>query len=102
MARGLSTRLGRLREAGSERAGADRSGRERRRATVNTTTRRPSTLLSRTAERLSELAGYSSAFLILASVLVIGYGVVLRYVVGASTVWQTELSIYFLIYASFV
>lgn len=69
---------------------------------MNTTTRRPSTLLSRTAERLSELAGYSSAFLILASVLVIGYGVVLRYVVGASTVWQTELSIYFLIYASFV
>jgi TRAP-type C4-dicarboxylate transport system permease small subunit len=52
--------------------------------------------------RLSELAGYTSAVLILASVLVICYGVLLRYFAGASTVWQTELSVYFLIYAAFV
>lgn len=56
----------------------------------------------RTIDRLSELAGYTSAVLILLTVLVICYAVLLRYIVGASTVWQTELAVYFLIYASFV
>lgn len=69
---------------------------------MSASTRRWPAVLFRAAERLSELAGLSSALLILGAVLVISYGVVLRYVVGASTVWQTELSIYFLIYASFV
>ena len=52
--------------------------------------------------RLSELAGYASAVLILASMLIVCYGVVLRYVFGASTVWQLELSTYFLMFAAFV
>jgi TRAP-type C4-dicarboxylate transport system permease small subunit len=52
--------------------------------------------------RLSELAGYVSAVLILVSMLVVCYGVALRYVFGASTLWQLELSTYFLMFAAFV
>jgi TRAP-type C4-dicarboxylate transport system permease small subunit len=58
--------------------------------------------LLRYIDRLSELAGYASAVLILVSMLVVCYGVVLRYVFGASTVWQLELSTYFLMFAAFV
>jgi C4-dicarboxylate transporter, DctQ subunit len=61
-----------------------------------------SPLLLRYIERLSELAGYASAVLILVSMLVVCYGVALRYVFGASTVWQLELSTYFLMFAAFV
>jgi TRAP-type C4-dicarboxylate transport system permease small subunit len=43
-----------------------------------------------------------SAVLILASMLIVCYGVFLRYVLGASTVWQLELSTYFLMFAAFV
>jgi TRAP-type C4-dicarboxylate transport system permease small subunit len=58
--------------------------------------------LLRYIDRLSELAGYISAVLILVSMLVVCYGVFLRYVLGASTVWQLELSTYFLMFAAFV
>ena len=58
--------------------------------------------LLRYINRLSELAGYASAVLILISMLVVCYGVFLRYVLGASTVWQLELSTYFLMFAAFV
>ena len=61
-----------------------------------------SPLLLRYIDRLSELAGYISAVLILASMLIVCYGVFLRYVLGASTVWQLELSTYFLMFAAFV
>jgi TRAP-type C4-dicarboxylate transport system permease small subunit len=61
-----------------------------------------SPLLLRYIDRLSELAGYASAVLILVSMLVVCYGVFLRYVLGASTVWQLELSTYFLMFAAFV
>ena len=56
----------------------------------------------RSIDRLSELAGYASAVLILISMLVVCYGVLLRYVFGVSTVWQLELSTYFLMFAAFV
>jgi TRAP-type C4-dicarboxylate transport system permease small subunit len=59
-------------------------------------------MLLRYIDRLSELAGYASAVLILVSMLVVCYGVALRYVFGASTVWQLELSTYFLMFAAFV
>ena len=61
-----------------------------------------SPFLLRYINRLSELAGYASAVLILISMLVVCYGVTLRYVFGASTVWQLELSTYFLMFAAFV
>jgi TRAP-type C4-dicarboxylate transport system permease small subunit len=61
-----------------------------------------SPLFLRYINRLSELAGYASAVLILVSMLVVCYGVALRYVFGASTVWQLELSTYFLMFAAFV
>lgn len=63
---------------------------------------RRKSLFTRVVERSSEISGYVSGALILASVLVICYGVVLRYFLGASTIWQTELSIYFLMFAAFV
>lgn len=47
-------------------------------------------------------SGYVSAVLILLAMLVVCYGVVLRYGFGASTVWQTEMTIYLLMFASFV
>ncbi len=59
-------------------------------------------LFFRLVDGLSELSGYVSGLLILAAMLVICYGVVLRYVLGASTVWQTELAVYFLMFAAFV
>lgn len=58
--------------------------------------------VSRSISWLSELSGYASGVLILASMLIICYGVVLRYMLGASTVWQTELAVYFLMFAAFV
>lgn len=61
-----------------------------------------SPLWLRYIDRLSELAGYVSAVLILVSMLIVCYGVFLRYVLGASTVWQLELSTYFLMFAAFV
>lgn len=51
---------------------------------------------------LSELSGYASGVLILAAMLTVCYGVLLRYVLGVSTVWQLELSTYFLMFAAFV
>jgi TRAP-type C4-dicarboxylate transport system permease small subunit len=61
-----------------------------------------SPLLLRYIDRLSEFVGYASAVLILASMLIVCYGVLLRYVFGASTVWQLELSTYFLMFSAFV
>lgn len=63
-------------------------------------TRKP--LIFRYVDRLSELSGYVSGALMLAAMLVICYSVLLRYFFGASTIWQTELAIYFLMFAAFV
>ncbi len=59
-------------------------------------------LFFRYIDRLSELSGYISGVLILFSMLTVCYGVLLRYVLGISTVWQLELSTYFLMFAAFV
>lgn len=69
---------------------------------MDDTTRPRRSRAERLVERLSKLAGYTSAVMILLAVLVICYGVLLRYFIGASTVWQTELSVYLLVYATFV
>ncbi len=58
--------------------------------------------ISRSINWLSEISGYVSGVLILSAMLIVCYGVVLRYVLGASTIWQTELSIYLLMFAAFV
>ncbi|MPY76972.1 MAG: TRAP transporter small permease subunit [Actinophytocola sp.] len=55
----------------------------------------------RIVERVSTWFGYISAALVLVSMLVISYAAVLRYVVGASTIWQTELVTYLLMFAAF-
>jgi len=58
--------------------------------------------LFRWVDRISDIAGYISGVLILVSTLIICEAVTLRYVIGAPTVWQTELSIYLLMFAAFV
>ncbi|MGI8911939.1 MAG: TRAP transporter small permease subunit [Rubrobacteraceae bacterium] len=58
--------------------------------------------LFRWVDRVSDLAGYVSGVLLLVSTLIICEAVTLRYVIGAPTVWQTELSIYLLMFAAFV
>ncbi|RNL86568.1 TRAP transporter small permease subunit [Halostreptopolyspora alba] len=62
----------------------------------------PRSRFLRGVDWLSGLAGYVSGILIITSMLVICYGVALRYLLGASTIWQTELSIYLLMFAAFV
>jgi TRAP-type C4-dicarboxylate transport system permease small subunit len=62
----------------------------------------PRSAFFRLIDKLSELAGYASGVLILISMITVCYGVVLRYVLGASTVWQLELSTYLLMFAAFV
>lgn len=58
--------------------------------------------LFRWVDRISDLAGYISGVLLLVSTLVICEAVTLRYIIGAPTVWQTELSVYLLMFAAFV
>ena len=58
--------------------------------------------LFRWIDWISELAGYISGLMILAATLIICEAVALRYFIGAPTVWQTELSIYLLMFAAFV
>lgn len=58
--------------------------------------------LLRWVDRVSDAAGYVSGVLLLVSTLVICEAVALRYFIGAPTVWQTELSIYLLMFAAFV
>ncbi len=58
--------------------------------------------LLRWVDRISDAAGYVSGVLLLVSTLVICEAVALRYFIGAPTVWQTELSVYLLMFAAFV
>lgn len=55
----------------------------------------------RLIDGLSEASGYVSGILIVVSTLVICYAVVLR-ALGESTIWQTELTVYLLIFVTFV
>lgn len=55
----------------------------------------------RWVDGLSEASGYVSGILIVVSTLVICYAVVLR-ALGESTIWQTELTTYLLIFVTFV
>lgn len=56
----------------------------------------------RLIDKLSEVIGYLSGIAIFLSALVIVYQVLARYFLGIPTIWQTELSIYLLMFASFV
>lgn len=59
-------------------------------------------LTFRWANALSELTGWLSAFALLAATGVMMHGVALRYLFGQPTIWQTELSIYLLMFVAFV
>ncbi len=55
----------------------------------------------RWANALSEAAGYLSAVALVAATLVMLHGVGSRYFFGRATVWQTETSIYLLLFVTF-
>lgn len=57
--------------------------------------------LLRWIDRVSEISGYLSGVCIFLATLIICYAVVLR-AMGHSTVWQTELATYLLIFVTFV
>jgi TRAP-type C4-dicarboxylate transport system permease small subunit len=56
----------------------------------------------RWANRLSEAAGWLCAVALVAATLVMLHSVLTRYVFQKPTVWQTEVSIYLLIFVTFV
>jgi TRAP-type C4-dicarboxylate transport system permease small subunit len=59
-------------------------------------------LTFRWANKLSEAAGYLSALALVAATAAVVHGVLSRYLFGNPTVWQTEVSIYLLIFVTFV
>lgn len=59
-------------------------------------------LTFRWANTLSEIAGYLSAVALVLATLAMMHGVLTRYLLGRPTVWQTEVSIYLLVFVTFV
>jgi TRAP-type C4-dicarboxylate transport system permease small subunit len=59
-------------------------------------------ILERIANGLSIVTGGIAAFALLASAINITEGVIVRKILGASTIWQIEASVYLLMYACFV
>lgn len=59
-------------------------------------------LTFRWANAASELAGYLSAVALVVATAVMMHGVLSRYLFGNPTIWQTEVSIYLLIFVTFV
>ena len=60
-----------------------------------------SLLSFRWANVLSELTGYLSAVALIVATFVMLYAVLVRYLFGLPTVWQTEIAIYLLIFVTF-
>lgn len=56
----------------------------------------------RWANVLSEIAGYLSAVALVLATVIMTYGVSMRYLFGKATIWQTEVSIYLLVFVTFV
>ena len=56
----------------------------------------------RWANTLSEIAGYLSAIALVLATLAMMHGVLTRYLLGRPTVWQTEVSVYLLVFVTFV
>lgn len=67
-----------------------------------TTSNKKKPLLFRLIEWLSEISGYLSGIAILAAAFVVFYQVAARYFLKLPTIWQTELTIYLLMFATFV
>src|SRR3546814_4852374 len=59
-------------------------------------------LFINTVRRLSEFCGVLSALALAAAVLVVCHMVVMRYVLGESTIWQTEFTIYSIVGATLI
>lgn len=59
-------------------------------------------LTFRWANTLSEIAGYLSALALVLATLAMMHGVLTRYLFGRPTVWQTEVSVYLLVFVTFV
>jgi len=56
----------------------------------------------RWANTLSEIAGYISAGALILATFAMMHGVLTRYLFGQPTLWQTEVSIYLLLFVTFV
>ncbi len=56
----------------------------------------------RWANVLSEIAGYLSAIALVLATLAMMHGVLTRYFLKSPTIWQTEVSIYLLVFVTFV
>lgn len=56
----------------------------------------------RWANTLSEIAGYLSAVALILATLAMMHGVLTRYLFGKPTLWQTEVSVYLLVFVTFV
>ena len=59
-------------------------------------------VLSRLIEGLTALTGWASALCLVAAAFIITEAVIVRKVFGVSTIWQTEASVYLLIFTVFV
>ncbi len=59
-------------------------------------------LVGRLVERINVLTGFLGALAIMAAALIVTEGVIVRKVLGLSTVWQIEMSVFLLMYACFV
>ncbi|WP_240376840.1 TRAP transporter small permease [Bacillus piscicola] len=51
---------------------------------------------------ISEISGYLGGISIFLATLIIVYQVFVRFVLGKPTIWQTELSVYLLMFATFI
>ena len=59
-------------------------------------------VLARVISNLSRLCGAIAMLLLASSVLVVCHMVVVRYILGWSTVWQTEFSVYAVVASTFI
>lgn len=66
-----------------------------------TTSKRALSFLLRSIDAASEVSGYLSGVCILGSTLIICYALTVR-AFGGTTIWQTELAIYLLMFVTFV
>jgi TRAP-type C4-dicarboxylate transport system permease small subunit len=69
---------------------------------VPTTAGRRAPLFVRAVGWLSEATGYLSALALVVATLVTAHGVFVRYVLRQPTIWQTETTIYLLMFVAFV
>lgn len=59
-------------------------------------------IIIRAINFISEITGYISGFCIFLAALIVTYKVLIRYFLNEPTIWQTEMSIYLLMFGAFI